>query len=467
VLIRDAEVDGRRVDVRIESDRIAEIAEAGSGVARGGVLEAAGCALLPGLHDHHIHLMALAAALRSVACGPPHVRDRAGLARALAGAEVDARGWIRGVGHHDSIGGPLDRDALDAWVPDRPLRVQHRSGAMWVFNSAGLRALGLDAAREMPDGVERDETGRPTGRILREDGFIARRIGEAAPDLTCVGERLAARGVTGATDATPRNDASALRVLTEAVAAGALPQRLHVMGTAALPASTHPRVTRDAVKIWLVDAALPTFESLCAEIAAAHAADRRVAIHCVTRAELVLATGALAAAGAQHGDRIEHAAIVPPDLVEALRALPLTIVTQPHFLRERGDAYASEVAPSDQAWLYRCQGLLDAGLRLAGGTDAPFGDCDPWQAMQAAVERVSRGGVAFAPDEALAPERALALFTTPLDDPGGAPRSLAVGAPADLCLLDRSWPRARRRLGDTQVRATLAGGRVVWQADRA
>src|SRR5439155_480481 len=51
--------------------------------------------------------------------------------------------WLRAVGwaghEHD-----LDRDVLDAVVPDRPVRVQHRSGALWVLNSAALRRVGLD-----------------------------------------------------------------------------------------------------------------------------------------------------------------------------------------------------------------------------------------------------------------------------------------------------------------------------------
>ena len=52
-------------------------------------------------------------------------------------------GWLRGVAYHESVAGPLDRDRLDAWVADRPLRVQHRSGALWMLNSAGIPAFVL------------------------------------------------------------------------------------------------------------------------------------------------------------------------------------------------------------------------------------------------------------------------------------------------------------------------------------
>ena len=70
-------------DVRIAEGRIEGIAEQIAPRAGETALDAEGGALLPGLHDHHIHLLALAAALESVACGPPAVSDRAALVHAL------------------------------------------------------------------------------------------------------------------------------------------------------------------------------------------------------------------------------------------------------------------------------------------------------------------------------------------------------------------------------------------------
>ena len=78
--------------------------------------------------------------------------------------------------------------------------------------------------------------------------------------------------------------------------------------------------------------------------------------------------------------------------------------------------------------------------------------------MRAAVERTSRGGVALGADERLSPERALALFTTPADAPGSAPRRIHPGVPADLCLLDRPWKQARDRLDAGDVAATWCAG---------
>jgi predicted amidohydrolase YtcJ len=461
VLIAHAEIDGvAPLDVRIADGRIAEI---GRGLAhRTGEkpLDAAGGALLPGLHDHHLHLFALAAAEASLRCGPPAVRDADALAKALASAgERDA--WIRGIGYHESVAGELDRERLDALVPDRPARIQHRSGALWVVNSAAVERLGLDRGADAR-GVERAPDGRATGRLYRCDAWLRERIepGEP-PSLDGVSRRLAAFGVTGVTDATATNASGELRALVSAVERGELRQRIVVMGSAELPEATHPHVARGAVKLLLDERDLPGFEELRKTIAAAHRSERPVAIHCVTRAELVLATAAFAAAGSRAGDRIEHAAVAPPDALPPLAELGLTVVTQPNFVRERGDAYLADVDARDLPWLYRGRGFLEASVSLGGGTDAPFGEPDPWAAMRAAVDRGTEGGSALGPEEALTPERALALFTSPAAAPGDPQRAIAVEAPADLCLLDRPWSQARSELSSAHVAAAIRDGDLI------
>ena len=460
LLIRDADLPGVGPgSLRLRAGRIAECGRSLAGEGEP-VLEARGGALLPGLHDHHIHLHALAAALDSVRCGPPQVRDRAGLARALSDAPR-RQGWLRGVGYHESVAGPLDRAALDALAGPGPVRVQHRSGALWMLNYAAVDALGLERGADAP-GVERDATGRATGRLLRADRFLRERLPRGSPpELARVGRLLTRFGVTGVTDASLGNGAAELDAFEAQVGCGALPQALTVMGAADLPEPAQPGVARGAVKIVLLDHDLPAPEALEAKIRGAHEHERAVAIHCVTRAELVLAASALAAAGARAGDRIEHASVAPPELVAQLAALGTCIVTQPGFIRERGDSYRTDVEQRDQPWLYRGRGFLEANLPLGGGTDAPFGEADPWLAMQAAVDRRSASGAVLGADEGLDPERALALFTTPADAPGGEPRRLAPGEPADLCLLRVPWSRARDALSSDLVAATIRAGRLL------
>jgi len=470
VLIRRAEIDGGApVDVRIEGDLISSIDAELSPQPGEACIDASGGALLPGLHDHHTHLLALARADASVRCGPPEVRSRADLRGVLtrADARLPRGEWIRGVAYYPSVAGELDCRTLDDWVPTRPVRIQHRSGALWMVNSAGLELLGLspkEPVREVPAGVDLDAEGRPTGRLFRLDTWLRSRLERTAPpDLAPLGRKLASFGVTGLTDATASNAEDELVHLVDAVASGALPQQLVVMGTAKLPQPLHPRVERGARKVMLAEVDLPPFDELVATIEGAHRSERAVAIHCVTRAELVLATGAFAAAGCREGDRVEHASVAPPDLIAILAELPLTVVTQPNFLRERGDAYLMDVDERDRPWLYRGRGFLDASIPLGAGTDAPFGDPDPWLAMRAAVDRRTAGGTALGAFEGITPERALALFTTSAAAPGGVPRRVEAGTCADLCLLDRPWAAARDLLAKECVAATLCAGQVAFR----
>jgi len=456
VLIRRCEIEGRApLDVRIVGERIDAIGEGLSAAADESVIDAAGGALLPGLHDHHIHLFALAAAQRSVACGPSAVRSLEELARALADHRAADDEWLRGVGYHESVAGDLDRFLLDRLVADRPLRIQHRSGAAWFVNSQAVELLGLDGAVDGP-GVERDAGGRATGRLFRCDKLLREAVtGEPPPSLGLVSRQLASYGVTGVTDATATNGRQELRMFTDASDAGELLQRVVVMGARFVPAEPHDLVRVGAVKLILDEYALPALDALSREIAHAHADGRTVAIHAVTRAEMVLACGALESAGLAAGDRLEHASVMPPEIAEWIARLGVTVVTQPNFVRDRGDSYLRDVDTSDQPWLYRCRGAIDAGVALGGGTDAPYGDPDPWLAMQAAVTRRTLDGAVLGGNEHLTPERALALFTSTADAPGGPPRRVTVGAIADLCLLDRPWSRARETLSSEMVRATL------------
>jgi predicted amidohydrolase YtcJ len=190
-----------------------------------------------------------------------------------------------------------------------------------------------------------------------------------------------------------------------------------------------------------------------------------VAIHAASRPTVVYAVTALADAGRRPHDRIEHASVVPPDLIRPLARLGATVVTQPHFLAEHGDRYHRTVDPADRPWLYRGRAFLDNAIPLAAGSDAPVGRADPFATMRAAVERRTTEGRVLAPGEALDPEEALALFTGSPGDPGGPSRRVRVGGVADLCLLDRPWSAARRRLDAGMVRATMIGGQMTYDPE--
>lgn len=452
MLIANAEVYGAGVaDLRIELGRVAAI---GRLAGRPGeeVFDRRGAAVIPGLNDHHIHLMAYAAALDSVACGPPQVDTEAELIGALTDAVPNSRGWIRGIGYHESVAGDIDRLWLDAVCPEVPVRVQHRTGRLWMVNSAGLdRLAGACANGALPRGEH--------GRFFDQDDALRRLWGVEMPPIGAASRRLASFGVTGLTDLTPDNDTAAAARFERLGSSGTLLQQVRVGGK---PGMRH--ALAGPTKVHLHNASLPDYDGLCRLIEKSHAGNRVVAMHCVTETELVFALAAFRDAGARPGDRIEHASVTPPLLLEQIRELGLLVVTQPHFVAERGDAYLHELPEEEHAWLYRCREFLDRGIPLAGGSDAPFGRADPWRAMRAAVERQTSSGRLLGAREALSAEQALSLYLGYLDEPARE-RRIAVGARADLCLLDRPWDQARKLLNSDCVSATVRAGHFIHRRD--
>src|SRR5262249_27065662 len=165
-------------------------------------------------------------------------------------------------------------------------RIQQRTGSLWCLNSAACRALERDRADH--EGIERDDRGRATGRLFRADAWLRARLGaDEAPSLAEVGRLLSQYGATGGPDASPENGGAELEAFARGHAQGELPQRVLAMGRADLPDASTPRLARGARKLRLSESALPRFEDLVAEIESAHAQGRAVAIHCVTRTELV------------------------------------------------------------------------------------------------------------------------------------------------------------------------------------
>lgn len=457
MLIRRAELEDSTVqDVRLEEGRVAVIGMLAP-MPGEQVIEANGGLLLPGLHDHHIHVPALAASLTSVACGPPDVTSWDTLAERL---QMPGTGWLRGTGYHESVAGLLDREMLDRMVPDRPVRIQHRTGRMWFFNSLGLDLLLRD--EDAPSGLEHDGT-RYTGRLFDEDAWLRRVLSGTLPSFADVGQRLARVGVTGLTDMSPANDAVIARHFAAEQKRGALPQRVVLAGRLDLRGEDMQGQLRlGAVKLHLHDADLPSLEEATQFIVQAHERGRGVAVHCVTDVELMFALAAFEDAGTVAGDRIEHASVAPDHLVEEIARLGLAVVSQPHFIAERGDIYIREVEPDHQPVLYRLRAFLNAGVCLAGGSDAPYGSIDPWAAMAAAVSRRTVAGHVIAGQEALSPEEALDLYLRVPNDLRRR-RRVEPGAMADLCLLDQPWAVARSVLCASHVFATIINGKLCFQ----
>lgn len=421
---------GGTVDIRMQQ-LIVEVAPKLTPTRGESVLDAAHRTVIPGLHDHHVHLHSAAAALSSVRVGPREVTGRDDLAAVLGRATRGEDGWIRAIGYHEAVAGPLDRAALDEVSPTTPVRVQHRSGVLWTLNSAGLDRVGL------PD--------HPDGRLKSADSSWSGALTRRETGLAEVSRLLASYGVTGVTDATPDLGIDDVVKFAEAHQHGELLQRVHCLAPG---------------KRILHDDALDLAE-LEEWIVARHTAGCPVAVHCVTAAQLVVTIAALRSAGTLPGDRIEHAAVVPEDCLSDLAELGVTVATQPNFVCERGDQYLADVDAAEHSQLWRLASLRAANVAVALSTDMPFGDADPWSAMRAAVHRTTGSGAVLGPDEAVQARTALELFFGEAERPTRQ-RTVDAGQPADLCLIAAQEDDLLAELDSASVAATIVDGRVVY-----
>lgn len=424
-------LDGTTADIRVGA-RIEEVRQSLAPRPGEGVLDAGGGTVLPGLHDHHVHLHAAASALDSLSLGPPAVRTRDQLAHALSSAVPGPDGWIRAVGYHESVAGELDRTALDAVRAHVPVRVQHRSGALWMLNSAALGRVGL--------------AGHPDGRLRSADPW-SQALQRRETDLAELSRRITATGVTGVTDATPDLDVEGLVSLMMAHRSGEFRPGVKVL----VPGKRilhDDRLDLDELMQWIGDR---------------HRSGQPVAVHCVTAAQLAVTIAALRAAGSHPFDRIEHAAVVPDDNLADLAELGVTVVTQPNFVAERGDQYLADVPEHEQDQLWRVASLLRANIPVALSTDMPFGDGDPWAAMRAAVSRATPSGEVLNAGECVSARTALTMFLGWSDRPD-RPRTVEIGEPGDLCVLSEPPDTVLAELDARLVAATLIRGELVYFA---
>ncbi|OBI76514.1 amidohydrolase family protein [Mycobacterium sp. E740] len=419
-------LDGSVMDIRV-ADEITAVEQTLAPLPGEDVYDATGQTVIPGLHDHHVHLRSAAAALKSVRVGPAEVRNRADLGRVLATADVGDDGWIRAVGYHEAAAGPLDREVLDELSPRVPVRIQHRSGVLWTLNSIGLARVGM--------------ADHPDGRVHSADHSWSGTLQRSVIRLDEVSRRLSRFGVTGVTDATPDLEVGDIVKLLRSHRQGELRQRVHFLAPG-------KRILHDT------DLDL---DGLVEWIADRHEQGVPVAVHCVTAAQLVLTLSALQVTGTHPNDRIEHAAVVPDGCLASLAESGVTVVTQPNFVAERGDQYLQDVPAAEQHELWRVDSLIGAGVKVALSTDMPFGADDPWAAMRAAVRRVTAGGNVLGAGERIASHTALSMFLGHADRPTEV-RTVAAGQPGDLVALAAAPAEILAELDADMVAATVTAG---------
>ena len=200
------------------------------------------------------------------------------------------------------------------------------------------------------------------------------------------------------------------------------------------------------------------------QLVRAHAAGLEVATHAIGDAAVREALAAYADTGARGS--IEHAQMARRDDVRRMAQLGIRASVQPAHLLDDRDL-------TDKIWGERAERcfafrwMLDDGVELALGSDAPVSPLDPWLAMAAAVHRSADDRGPWHGEQALTVREVLAASVD------GQP-TVGAGSRGDLVLLDRD-PLLRdldptdtaalgRELRGMPVALTTVAGRVVSDA---
>jgi predicted amidohydrolase YtcJ len=476
------------------------------------VVDARGMFVVPGFIDSHIHFLAGGLGLSSV-----QLRDASSPAEFSRRIGEFARGapdgtWIRnGDWDHELWGGELPRrDWIDGETAGHPVWVRRLDGHMALANSAALRAAGITSATPDVDGgtIVRDAAGEPTG-ILKDNAQSL--IDRAAPPqsdreldlaLDAAMRFVAAQGVTSVHHMGTWND---LAVFERARDAHRLGTRIY----AAVPIDTWERL-RDYVATngrgdaWLrigalkgfVDGSLGshtaamlepftdapsdrglfvnTFDDLYRWTKGADAAGLHLIVHAIgdlaNRTQLDIYERVIAENGPRDRRfRIEHAQHLNAVDVPRFGALGVIASVQPYHAIDDGRWAERVIGPERAKLTYAVRSLLDAGARVAFGSDWFVAPPTPIEGIYAAVTRRTLDGLrpdGWIPEQRITVEEALRAYTSDAAFASYAEKetgTLERGKLADFVVIDRDLTRvAPAELNAARVVMTVVGGRVVY-----
>jgi predicted amidohydrolase YtcJ len=468
------------VDLVLAGGRIIDIAPTGHLRPRGTVVEGDGGWLLPGLWDHHVHVVQWALTADRVALGDAgSAREAAAIMGSAPVGDDDRR---TGVGFRDGLWPDEPTLALlDATTGEVPTYLVNADVHSVWMNSAAFRREGFEPAA--------------SGVLREEDAFeISRRLNAVDPlagdrAVERMARSAAARGLVGLVDLDMTwNDEPWQRRVARGfdalrVSYGTYPQYLGRAIAEGLRTGDPVRgAADDLVRVGplkaITDGSLGTRTAACAHhypgevgnhgllnippdelvdlMTRATAAGLECAIHAIGDIANAHALDAYALTGAV--GTIEHAQLVAHADIPRFARLGVSASVQPeHALDDRDMTDAIWAEQSAQP--YPLRALADSGANLLFGSDAPVAPLDPWAAIASAVFRTRDGRDAWQPHQRVDIDTAIAASTA-----GGstAPAEIAPGARADLVIVDAD-PRTADELAlrAMSVRTTLLAGRVT------
>lgn len=480
-------------------------------------LDLDGRVVIPGMVDAHAHLLGLGESLRNVDLVGTSSYDDV-IARVVERAKATPAGtWILGRGWDQNDWGSTafpTHEALSRAVPDHPVVLSRVDGHAILANAAAMRAAGVSAASQDPDGgrIARDAHGAPTGVFVDNAETLVTR---AVPPMTAAQRRDAISaaitemhrwGLTGMHDAGAARET--IDAYEELARAGRLPLRLYVMIGDDSTAIAHyfrrgPQSALYGGRLWIravklyADGALGSRGAALLDpytddpnnsglLVSAPAHIRDVAERGL-RAGFQVNTHAIGDRGnrvvldayeaalkqvprADHRFRVEHAQVLHH--ADIPRFADLGVIPSMQAVHQTSDMYwaGSRLGIGRLFGAYAWRSLLATGVPVPNGSDFPVEHTNPLLSFSASVSRMDANGwpaggwypaQRMTRDEALKSMTIWPAYAAFQEDELG---SLSPGKHADFVVLDRDIMTVDAHdLPGTVVLETYIGGTRVYQ----
>jgi predicted amidohydrolase YtcJ len=480
-----------------------------------------GYALYPGLTDAHAHLIGIGKREMELdLTSAKSVLELQDLVRAVVqiapvGQTVYGDGWIE---THWPEGRFPTRQDLDAVTTDHPVVLQRADGHASVANSLALSLSGVDGTTEAPFGgaINLDTDGNPTGMLIdNAQNLVADLIPDMNDETRTQAFKLgsdvyASRGWTnihsmsvvpgnveminrlsnsgdidirvynsiGVPEREPSDTVSAMKggLSTDATHVTTRAIKLYADGAlgsrgAALLAPYSDDIGNSGLMTLQRERAIPIFETALRNgiQVNTHAIGDKGNQETLNWYEEAFNNVPKSQWAVQEPRwRIEHSQILDPSDIARFKSLGVIPSMQPshaigdlHFAVDRLSTDRLEGA-------YAWRALIDSGVKIAGGSDAPVEVGDPRIELHAAIQRTDLQGYSnenWGLDQRVTPQEALKMFTLwPAyaafqDNELG---SIEVGKLADFSVFDKDMLDPSIEPMDANPVMTMVDGTVIW-----
>jgi predicted amidohydrolase YtcJ len=475
------------------------------------VIDARGGLVCPGFIDSHIHFLEGGLRLSWVQLAGAASREEFTARVEEYGSRLPRGEWMLGGDwDHERWGGALpDREWIDSVTPRNPVWVTRHDGHMALANSVALHLAGIGDGTRDPDGgtIVRDASGRATGVVKdRAMDIVQRAVGLPGREREDAALRDAMRYVAerGVTSVHNMGTWENLAVFRRARERGELRTRIH----AAVPLRTWEQLRDDIAEhgrgdSWLRTGALKEFvdgslgshtalffddyddapgergllltpeDDMLHWMLGADAAGLQCVTHAIGDRAISILLDLYERVAAANGPRdrrfrVEHAQHVAPRDFSRLAGLGVIASVQPYHAIDDG-RWAERAIGRDRArTTYAFRSMLDAGARVAMGSDWFVAPPSPLDGIYAAVTRRTLDDAnpdGWVPEEKISVEEALRGYTLAAAHAGFSEvdvGSIERGKLADLVLMDRDITAIPPdEIRDVQVRVTVCGGEVL------